>query len=379
MGSAVAWSLASDPAFNGRILVVERDLTYQTAASALSASGIRQQFSCVANIRASLHGIHFLRNIGDILGVDGDRPQIGLKEGGYLTLASAAGLEILAQNLALQCAEGADIALLDRQGLARRFPWLNPAGIVAGAFGASGEGWFDGYSLMQAFRRKARHLGVIYRQAEIASVDCSAGRVIGVRLSDGSRLSCGGFVNTCGASGARRTARMMGLEIPVVAKKRCVFTFAAREKIANCPLLIDPSGVYVRPEGEGYLCGVSPDDLDGIEARDFDVEWPLFDDVIWPTLAQRIPAFEAIRPGRAWAGHYDMNLFDHNAIAGRVPGLANAWMAAGFSGHGLQQAPAMGRGLAELILHGRFLTLDLTEFAFDRVMHNKPLLERNVI
>ena len=379
MGSAIAWSLASDPAFKGRILVVERDMTYQTAASALSASGIRQQFSCPANIRASLYGIDFLRNIGDILEVAGDRPQISLKEGGYLTLASAAGRDILAQNQALQCAEGADIALLDAANLAQRFPWLNVGDIAAGAYGIRGEGWFDGYGLMQAFRRKARHLGVAYRPGEVVALEQYGDRIAGIALADGSHLSCGAFVNACGASGARRVAKMMGVDIPVVAKKRCVFTFSARDKITGFPLLIDPTGVYVRPEGEGYICGVSPDDLDGVEAGDFDVDWHLFDEIIWPVLAHRIPAFETIRPGRAWAGHYDMNLFDHNALAGRAPGLANAWLAAGFSGHGLQHAPAIGRGLAELILHGRFLSLDLSDFCVERIVQNKPLLERNVI
>ena len=379
MGSAVAWSLASDPCFQGRILVVERDMSYQTAASALSAGGIRQQFSCPVNIRASLYGISFLRNIGDILEVEGDRPHIGLKEGGYLTLASPAGRDILAQNHALQCAESADIALLDAQGLARRFPWMNIAGIAAGAFGVTGEGWFDGYGLMQAFRRKARHLGVTFLQGEVVEIALDGTRVAGVRLADGSHLPCGALVNTCGASGARRAAKMLGVEIPVVAKKRCVFTFRARETIANFPLLIDPTGVYVRPEGEGYICGVSPDDLDCSEAQDFDVDWHVFDEIIWPALAHRIPAFESIRPGRAWAGHYDMNLFDHNALVGRAPGLANVWLAAGFSGHGLQHAPAIGRALAELIVHGRYLTLDLSDFCVERIAQNKPMRERNVI
>ena len=379
MGSAVAWNIASDPTFKGRILVVERDMSYQTAASALSASGIRQQFSCAVNIRASQFGIDFLRKIGENLEADGDRPQISLKESGYLMLATAAGQDILTQNHVLQCAEGADIVLLNAKQLLQRFPWLNTSGIAAGTHGVTGEGWFDGYGLMQAFRRKARHLGVTYMQGEIAAVDQSGGRITGVRLADGSHLSCGAFVNTCGASGAQRVAKMMGVEIPVVAKKRCVFTFSARDKIADFPLLIDPTGVYVRPEGEGYICGVSPDDLDAVEAQDFDVDWHVFDEIIWPALAQRVPAFESIRPGRAWAGHYDMNLFDQNAIVGRAPGLANGWIAAGFSGHGLQQAPAIGRGLAELIQHGRFLSLDLAEFCVERIVQNRTLRERNVI
>ena len=164
------------------------------------------------------------------------------------------------------------------------------------------------------------------------------------------------------------------------AKKRCVFGFTAATRVAPFPLLIDTSGVWCRPEGNGFICGFSPDDGDTADhGADFEVDWGLFDEVLWPALAHRVPAFESIRPGRAWAGHYDMNLFDHNAIVGRVPGLDGMLIACGFSGHGLQQAPAVGRGLAELIAHGRFTTLDLSDFAYDRIPAGRPLLERNVI
>ncbi len=379
MGSALACFIAADPAFKGRIMVVERDPAYLTAASALSASGIRQQFSSAVNIRASLFGIRFLRDIGDILAVEGERPAVSLREGGYLTLASPEGREILQANHAVQHAEGADIALLSASELAQKFPWLNTSGIGAGACGVTGEGWFDGYGLMQAFRRKARSLGVTFLHGEVTGLDCAGGKVQAARLADGSRVNCGMFANMAGAAGARKIAAMAGFDIPVFARKRCVFTFSAREKLANFPLLVDPSGIYVRPEGEGYICGVSPDDAGEPEADDFEVDWPLFEDIIWPALAERVPAFETIRPGRAWAGHYDMNEFDHNALAGLIPGLSNAFIAAGFSGHGLQHAPAIGRGLAELMVHGHFRTLDLAEYDCGRLACGQRLLERNVI
>ena len=95
--------------------------------------------------------------------------------------------------------------------------------------------------------------------------------------------------------------------------------------------------------------------------------------------ASRIPAFERVRTGRAWAGHYDMNLFDHNAIVGCAPGVQNFYLCNGYSGHGLQQSPAVGRGLSELIINDRFLTLDLSDFSYDRIARKAPLLERNVI
>jgi FAD-dependent oxidoreductase domain-containing protein 1 len=234
--------------------------------------------------------------------------------------------------------------------------------------------------LMQAFRRKARSLGVTYRQASLVDVAHHSGRVHELALSDGSKIGCGALVNTAGASGARTLAVKMGLPIPVHAKKRCVFSFSCATRLERFPLLIDTSGVWVRPEGQDYIAGFSPDDLDETDhAHDFEVDWPMFDEIIWPALAARVSAFEAIRPGRAWAGHYDMCLLDHNAIVGRVPGLSNGYLAAGFSGHGLQQSPAVGRGLAELILQGGYQTLDLSALGCQRVVSGQPLLERNVI
>jgi FAD-dependent oxidoreductase domain-containing protein 1 len=384
MGSSVAYHLLADPAFRGRVLVVEKDPTYRRSASALSAASIRQQFSSPVNIRISLHGIAFLRTIGERLAADGERPDIGLKEGGYLYLAGAAGASVLTENQALQQAEGADILLMDAGGLAARFPWLRTDDLACGTWGRSGEGWFDGWGLLQAFRRKARALGVEYRAGEVAEVERAGDRVAAVRLKDSARIACGALVN-CAGAGGRALAARAGIDIPVRAKRRSVFGFTCRERVEDCPLLIDTTGVWTRPEGEGFICGVSP----GPEDEDPDwtdddpatqePDWSLFEERVWPALAHRVPAFEAIRPGRAWAGPYDMCLLDHNAIVGPADGLANFHLCNGFSGHGLQQSPAVGRGLAELIVHGRYVTLDLSDLGHGRVVANRPLLERNVI
>lgn len=380
IGSSTAWHLAAHPAFSGRILVIEPDMTYQRSASALSAGSIRQQFSQPVNIAISLYGIGFLRAIGDILAVEGDRPTVGLHEGGYLYLGEETHREGFEANNAIQRQMGADIALMDAAGLKQAFPWLETSDLAIGSYGVSGEGWFDGYGLMQAFRAKARSLGVEYRKGRVTGVEIGGGRVTGVTLEDGARIGCGALVNAAGASGARALSQAMGFAVPVYAKKRCVFSFTCKETLPRHPLIIDKSGVWWRPEGEGYITGYSPDDLDETDhATDFEVDWGLFEEFMWPALATRIPAFEAIRPGRAWAGHYDMNLLDHNALVGAVPGLANGFIACGFSGHGLQQAPAVGRGLAELVTEGRYTSLDLADLSPERVLANRPLLERNVI
>jgi FAD-dependent oxidoreductase domain-containing protein 1 len=379
MGSSIAYHLAAQPGFSGRILVVEKDMTYRQAASSLSLSSIRQQFSSPINIRVGLYGVAFLREARDLLAVDGEAPDLSLTENGYLYLASEAGAPILAANHATQIAEGADIVLLTPDALQARFPFLNGEGIAAAAWGRTGEGWFDGYMLTQAFRRKARSLGVAYREGEIAAIEREAGRIAAVRLTSGERIVCGAFVNAAGASGAAKLARQMGGEIPVHSRKRCVFVFSAKERIAKCPLVIDVSGAYVRTEGDSYVCGISPPEAEDPDSDDFDVIWPQFEDIIWPALAHRIPAFENLRPGRAWAGHYDLNVFDHNAIVGRLPEVANGYVASGFSGHGIQQSPAVGRGLAELIAQGRYATLDLSDFAYERIAAGRPIMERNVI
>jgi FAD-dependent oxidoreductase domain-containing protein 1 len=389
IGSSVACHLAADPAFPGRIVVIEKDPTYRLSASALSAASIRQQFSSVVNIRISMHGIAYLRDIGTHLAVDGEKPEIGLTEGGYLYLGDARNAAILTANQALQRSEGADIALLDKAALAARFPWLATDDLICGTLGVSGEGWFDGWGLLQAFRKKARSLGVEYRQGVVAGYETGQGRVTAVRLTDGSRIACGLAVNAAGSNGALLAATA-GISLPVRPRKRYVFTFTCKGDVAGCPLLIDTSGVYCRPEGhrstEGqmFICGASPpedNDPDWDErAPDVgDIDWGFFEETVWPSLAARIPAFEAIRPGQAWAGPYDMNLVDANAILGPAVGLPNLLLANGFSGHGLQQSPAVGRGLAEMISHGRYTSLDLSDLGHARIVEGRALKEANVI
>ncbi|MTI44711.1 glycine/D-amino acid oxidase-like deaminating enzyme [Roseibium hamelinense] len=377
MGSSIACQLAQRPDFSGRIIVVEADPSYQVCASARSAASIRQQFSSKINIEISLFGISYLRGIGEHLSVDGEAPTIDLHEGGYLFLATKDKHSILKENHELQQQLGANIAYFDLAAISERFPWLNTDGLEAGCHGLTGEGWFDGYGLMQAFRRKARSLGVRYVNAK-ATKFSRDGSSWAITLANGDILSAGILVNAAGASGGTEICRKVGMDVPVRSKKRCVFTFECRQSLDRFPLLIDPNGTYVRPEGAGYICGSAPP-VDDPDCDDFEVEYGLFEEHIWPTLANRVPAFESIKPGAAWAGCYDMNLFDHNAFVGPVSGIDNFYIALGFSGHGLQQAPAVGCGLAEHIATGSYQTLDLSALGMERLTTNRPLIERNVV
>jgi len=376
-GASAAYHLAAS-GFGGRVLLVEKDPSFRFAATALSAGSIRQQFSTAINIEISLYGIEFLRSVGDRLAVDGERPDVALREGGYLFLATASGAATLSRNHALQTRLGADILHLDTPALAERFPYIATGDIAAGCWGRTGEGWFDGYALMQALRRKARALGVETLAAEVSAIDHEGSRVTGVRLADGSRITAGTAIVTAG-TGTPALVKPFGFPLPVETRKRFVFSFACRTPLPGFPMLIDPSGVYVHPEGELFICGRSPPPEKEPPATDFEVDHGFFEEAIWPVLAARVPAFEAIKPGRAWAGHYDMNVFDHNAVVGPVPGIANLLIATGFSGHGLQQAPAVGRGLAELVTHRRYTTLDLSPLGYDRVVAGQPLREENVV
>lgn len=378
IGSAIACCLAGEPGFRGSIVVIERDPTYRFAASALSLSSIRQQFSTSVNIAISQFAIAFLRRAADHLATPGDIPDVGLKERGYLFLADPAGAPRLATNHRLQQSLGADIAFLRPPELAQRFPWLATDDLAAGCLGLSGEGWFDGFALLQAFRRKARSLGVRLRTGEVVGIDRAGRRVQSLRLADGTPLSCGLAVNTAGPS-AGKVAALAGVALPVEPRKRCVFVFNSRAPLADAPLLIDPSGVYVRPEGRSFLAGVAPPPERDTADPDFAVDDALFDEIIWPTLARRVPAFAELRRISAWAGHYDYNYFDQNGLVGPHPALDNFLCAAGFSGHGMQQSPAIGRGVAEWIAYGAYRSLDLSALAVHRVEDNRPLREINVV
>ncbi len=377
IGSAVAYFLKAVEGFAGSVALIERDPSFATAATTLSAASIRQQFSTPENIRLSRFGLEFLRAMPARFGPDADP---ALREGGYLILAPTEGRAILAENHRLQIAEGAPIVLLDAAALGERLPWLSTEGIAAGALGLSGEGWFDAHTLLRTLRGAARDAGATLVTGEVAAIETAAGKVAALRLADGSRIRCGFLVNAAGPS-AGKVAALAGRPLPVEPRKRSVFVLDAPDAPRDMPLLADPSGFWARPEGAGFLAGYSPPAAEDATADpdDFAPDHPIFEDVLWPALAARVPAFERLKVTAAWAGHYDYNVLDQNAVIGPDPALPNFLYANGFSGHGLQHAPGVGRALAELIVHGGFRSLDLTVFGYDRIAKGQPLFERNVI
>jgi sarcosine oxidase len=294
-------------------------------------------------------------------------------------LASARGKEVLEKNHALQTSLGAEVEVLDRAGLRSRFPWLAVDDLVAGALGSRGEGWLDPHSLLQAFRRKAQSQGVTQITDEVTGLTSSGNRIDTVTLAKEGAVSAGSVVNAAGPMAAR-IAAMVGIpDLPVHPRKRMVFAIRAQDPVPGCPLVIDPSGVYFRPEGEGFLCGTSPPSDQDPDTLDLEVEHGLFHDRIWPALARRVPAFDTLRLEASWAGHYAFNPLDQNAILGPHPRVRNFYFANGFSGHGLQHSPAVGRSIAELILFGEYRTLDLGRFSFQRFAEGRLVKEVNVV
>ena len=353
MGASVAYWLTRMQT-GLAVALVERDRSFGRASSALSASSIRQQFSTAVNVRMSLFGAQFLREHG-----------IAFNESGYLYLG-----EGFDGAHAVQKANGADVALLSAAEMRRRFPWLNVDDVKQGSLGLSGEGWFDGQGLHSFFLGSARRQGarIIYDEARSL-------RQNEIILTN-ETLRCKHIVNAAGPW-ARRLAADAGIDLPVRARRRTVFVLSCPTKLERCPLVIDPSGFWFRPDGEVFIAGDEP----SLDDDDLPLEPQLaeFDEMLWGRMAHRVPAFEALRVERAWAGYYDMNLFDGNAIIGVHPSRPGLWFINGFSGHGLQHAAAAGRGLAELIIHGGFRSLDLSPLSFQRILERKPLVEANII
>lgn len=376
VGSSIAYYLREE-GFSGSIALVERDPQFSHSATTLSCASIRQQFSIPENIRLSQFTLALFRRLEEEFGAGSD---IGFREKGYLILAGENGLPILKQNHAVQEAEGADIVLEGPSALQKRFAWLSTDGIAAGAFGRTGEGWFDAHAMLMLFRKALRSRNVDFITAEVTAIDRVGDRTTTALLDNGERLEAGIVVNAAGPN-AGKVAAMAGLVLPIEPRKRSVFVFEARDRFDDMPLLVDPSGVYVRPEGAMYITGgaESEDGEAAADPADFEPDWALFEEVIWPTLAARIPAFEAIKPGRAWAGHYDFNTLDQNAVVGPHPEVGNFIFANGFSGHGLQQAPAVGKALAELIVHGGYRSVDCSAFGYSRVAEGRAFRELNVI
>lgn len=381
-GSSVAWWLTQMQGFDGRILVVERDPTYEFASTSHTNSCIRQQFSNRLNIQISRFGAEFIKGFRGFMGDDPEVPELVLQSYGYLYLADTPEFaQTLRESQAIQAAEGAHTRHMTPAEIAAEYPFYQLDDVLAANHNLVDEGYFDGGTMFDWFRRMARRNGVEYIHDEVTDMTLNAAgtAVDSVTLKSGDTISCGSVVNASGPR-AVATAQMAGIDLPVRPRKRYTFIFDAANPLdRDLPLTIDPSGVHMRSEGKYYLAGCPPDEDPDVAPDDFGFDHSLWQEKVWPIIATRVPAFEQVKVINEWVGHYAYNTFDQNAVIGRHTKVSNFVFANGFSGHGLQQSPAMGRGIAEQIAHGEYRTLDLAPFGYDRIENQQKFMEKAVI
>jgi glycine/D-amino acid oxidase-like deaminating enzyme len=391
MGASTAfWLKRSDPQL--RVALIDRDYSFSQASSSLSASSIRQQFTAPVNIALSQFGIDFLRHVSAYLSCDGEAVDLGLTEPGYLYLASTRQARQLHKAWSIQMRHGAQVELLSAPDLRMRFPWINTDGIELGALGIDGEGWFDGPALHQAFLKKALKLGVIKIQAEVVGLQRetslsppeqghrrSKQKIRSIILNDGRQIHSDIYICAAGAWSGQ-LLKTADIELPIVPVRRTVFVLSCPVQLPDCPLIIDSSGFWLRPEGKFFIAGMPPQPAaQTSEHEPLVPDYRELDEARWALLAHRIPAFEAMRIESAWAGYYEMNLFDHNAVIGPLHNYERLYCIAGFSGHGMQHAPGAGLALSEWILQGKPDSVDVSPLHHERLAENKPLWELNII
>ncbi|MEP3276721.1 MAG: FAD-binding oxidoreductase [Stappiaceae bacterium] len=382
-GASVSWFLTDNPDFDGSILVVEKDPSYSHSSTSATNSCMRQQFSNEINVRISQFAADFVKNLRTHMGGDERVPKLTIQEFGYMYLANTEhAADVLRQSHAVQVAAGAGTNLMNPDDIKNAYPFYNLDDIILGSHNTVDEGYWDSGTVLDWWRKSARERGVETCANEVIGMtkNSAGSRIESVTLTSGETISCDAVVNCCGPR-ADRTAKMAGIDIPVEPRKRYTYIFSAEQPLdRDLPLTIDPSGVHVRQDGKNaYMAGGHTDIDPAVDYDDFLMDHGLWQDKIWPALATRIPQFEAIKVTNEWVGHYAYNTLDHNMILGPHTEIENFHFANGDSGHGLQQSPAMGRGLAEILTYGSFRTLDLSPFGYERIAQNRPFVEKAVI
>ena len=380
MGSSIAWALSASDGFDGSVLVVERDPTYANASTTHTNSCMRQQFSNPLNVQISRFSADFVRNFRERLGGDPEIPDIFVHHFGYMYLAADEDFAgTLRRNQAIQAELGSGTRIMSPAEIKADYPFYNVEDIICGSHNLTDEGYFDSGTMFDWWRRKARQNGVTYVTDEVVGLTTAAGRVTSAVLASGRTVRCETLVNAAGPR-AVEVARMAGATLPVEPRKRYTFIFDAAEPLDRAlPLTIDPTGVHMRSDGDAYMCGCTPDVDPAVDYDDFAIDRDIFENKVWPVLAHRVPAFEHLKVTSQWAGHYAYNTLDHNVVVGPHHEIGNFIFANGFSGHGMQQSPAIGRAVSEWIAYGEYRTLDLTPLGYRRIVDGEPFVESAII
>lgn len=371
MGSSTAYHLKKADA-TLQVCFIEKDPVYEHASSMLSMANVRVQFGLEENIRISQYTLACLEIFAEEMAVDGEMPDIGHRKEGNLFVVDEQGETEARRSLGLQQSLGCRVEWWPTEQIAKQYPLYESANYVGGTFGAD-DGFLDPYAVVMAYKKKAISLGAVFLKDEAVEIRTSNGQVEGLRLRSGDVLKTRVVVN-CAGAWAADIAKTAGIDLPVVPTKRQVFCLSPAVKPDKpLPLTLLPSGLYFRTETGGLiLVGKSMDE----DPVGFDFRWDdkRFYELLWPELAEFVPAFDTLKLMRGWAGLYAVSALDDNAFIGEWFDLRNYYLANGFSGHGLQQAPAVGRYLSELIL-GLPPKLDLSIFKPDRIIHGEAIRE----
>jgi len=375
MGSSTAYHLTKmNPKL--KVAVIERDPTYALSSTTLSMSNVRIQFSLKENIQISQYAFQILDQFEDEMAVNGQRPRIYYHREGNLFLISDETADAAKQSFELQRSLGCRVEWWSPEKVKEHYPLYDASRFIAATFGPD-DGHFDAYAVLVAYKAKAKHQGAEYRTGEVVRIICESGHVTGINLESGENLKSEIIIN-CGGAWAAKLAETAGVKLPVIPVKRQIYALdTAVKPEGSLPLTILPSGLYFRTETGGIiLLGKSLQE----DQIGFNFTWDKqrFIELIWPELAEFVPAWERLKIVRGWAGLYDVNTLDGNAIIGEWPEIKGFYLATGFSGHGLQQGPAVGRHISELVL-GVSPTLDLSIFGPKRIIENRPLVEGGIV
>jgi len=374
IGSSVAYFLMrEDPSLS--VAVIEPDATYAFASALRASGGCRVQFTCPENIAMSLYSIDFIRNFEQTMASKGRPAPVDWVEGGYLFIVPPESMKNLELNARLQQEHGCVVDLLSPAGLKEKFPSMHVDDLGGGVH-TPRDGWCDPNGLLWGFRRKAVELGVTYVPSRVVGADIDTNAVRALKLSSGERVEATSFINAAGAWSGE-VARLFEMHLPVSPMRRFEHYFTAGSPLESLPYVKDTARLAFRSEGKGFSGGL----VDGSEQRgfNFDVDHDYFERVVWPAVAHRFPAFEAAKCHRTWSGLYEQHELDGNPVIGAWAQRPNLFTVAGFSGHGMMHAPAAGRGIAELVVHGEYKTIDLTRLGYERVETNAPYGEKGIL
>ncbi|OBZ95663.1 FAD-dependent oxidoreductase [Pararhizobium polonicum] len=375
IGAAVAYYLKSMDA-SVAVTVIERDPSYNIASTPRASGGVRRLFSLPENIALSNYSIPFFDTFAETMALDGVAADIGLKKNGYLFIVPPGSIDMLKQNYDIELSMGCNVVWLTPDELKHKFPSMNVSDLGA-AVHSPDDGWLDPHSVLMGFRKKARSLGAEFVADEVVGLTRDGATVRTVVLKSGETIAAGHFVNAAGAW-AKDICEMLGFKVPIEPLRRFEHYFESEDPIEPLPYLKDPERLAFRPEGKGYSGGVPT--LAEPRGYNFEIDHDYFENIVWPALAHRFPQFEKTKCKNSLPGLYDQNDFDGNVIIGPgADGLSNFHMLAGFSGHGLMHAPGCGLAMAELLLKGRFETIDLSRFGWQRLLDGTPLRERGII